>query len=125
MADDETFVARSGVECMENVDVGITSHWKPESSQPEAVGIYATYDSPDFIIVDNPFGWGPDGVEATGYVGLQLGANIEDKTVFVGPITGLRVFNIFVMEYQKCSYGDKLRVGDDPDKVLFGLKLVY
>lgn len=123
LADDDSRQVRVGWQDEEvGIEAGITGFWLED--EPQIYGVYGVWHVPGPVNIPNFFGIGPETLEAYPYVGAQVTAAIDsdDKGDLYGPIAGLLIQNIVVIEWQYRIVDNVLEGPlDDEHKVVFGL----
>ena len=104
LASADNITARAGYALDENIEAGLESSWRTDSGKPGQIwGIYGVYKSPDMIDFDKIFtnDWIPS-LKGTPYVGASMSvdfANTDDKRSIAGPLAGIILQDILVVEY--------------------------
>ena len=107
--DDDALGVRLGTEMAENVEVGISSVWWPESdNDTQLYGAYALLHMP--------------GETVSTYIGAQTPLN---NTYYdqVAPVAGVVFDEIFFMEYQYRNWDAK--DAQEEDKIIFGVRFKF
>lgn len=107
--DDDALGVRLGTEMAENVEVGVSSMWWPESdNDTQLYGAYALYHIP--------------GETVSTYVGAQTPLN---NTYYdqVAPVVGVVFDEIFFTEFQYRNWDAK--EAQEEDKIIFGVRLKF
>lgn len=123
LADDDSRQVRAGWQDDKyGIEAGITALWLEDESQ--IYGVYGVWHVLEPVNIPNFFGFGPETLEGYPYVGAQVSAAIDsdDKGDLYGPIAGLLIQNIVVVEWQYRIVDNVLEGPlDDEHKVVFGL----
>ena len=110
--DDDALGVRVGTEIAENVEVGVSSVWWPESdNDTQLYGAYALYHLP--ADPNAPIG---------AYIGAQTPLN---NTYYdqVAPVIGIVFDEIFFTEYQYKNWDAK--EAQEEDKIVFGVRIKF
>ena len=112
LADSDSVLLRLGLPVSDNVVAGIESAWRHDSERPGQLwALYGIYTHPDPIEFDNilPFDWLPT-LSANAYIGASIGVDLEneDERTVAGPLAGLIVQDILVIEYTYQYVSDHL-----------------
>jgi len=108
-------------------ELGLTSVWYPsnELKVPQTWTAYGLWSGLPEIDVPNPIklDWLPATIKAKPYLGGQVGLDFRNNGVVTGPIAGLVIEKIIVIEYQWQRFTERLSDElDNEHKVIFGLK---
>ncbi|MHC4207357.1 MAG: hypothetical protein ACYSTT_22100 [Planctomycetota bacterium] len=132
LTDNEVVGARVGY-VNNNIEVGGLSYWWYDTEPmepPQVFGAYGAYHFPDLIEVANPIpvDWLPATLHASPYLGMQIGINCDrEKRDFIGPIAGLLLQDLLVIEYQYREYSDALEaaLGSGEHVVMAGIRIKF
>jgi hypothetical protein len=123
LGDSDSLTARLGYDITPNVEVGGEVAWLNLDEVPGNAGIYGIYKFPDAVNVPNPLPleWLPKTLMAMPYLGMQVGVDILNKGTFVGPIAGLVIQDIIVVEYEYLMTDFQLGQMNNEHRVSMGL----
>lgn len=105
-----------------DVEVGLSS-----TAPPQVYGAYGLYHLGDVVDVNLPIPYAGI-LKAKPYVGAQLSVDFggDGDEAFAGPIAGLVIQEVMVLEYQYRLYDDVLEgLLTDEHRVLFGLRVQF
>ena len=111
-------------------EVGVAAIWLPSSEVrvPQTWTIYGLYQVGLPVIIENPLPleWLPKTFQAQSYIGAQVGLDFYNNGVITGPVAGLVIEKILVVEYQYQYFTERLAndLRDNEHKLFFGLKIV-
>jgi hypothetical protein len=106
--DDDALGVRLGTEVAENVEVGVSSMWWPESdNDTQLYGGYALYHQP--------------GDTTSTYIGVQTPLNNNYDQI--APVAGVVFDEIFFLEYQYKNWDEK--EAQEEDKIVFGVRFRF
>jgi len=134
--EDDLIGARVGYMVDDNVEVGILSQWYPQDEAPNILGAFGCYHFDDPVEITNPLpvDWLPETFVAKPYIGAQVSIDFRkligeldgQRRSMVGPIAGVIVQEILVLEYSYSAFGDALdKVLDDNHKFSVGLRMPF
>ena len=109
-------------------EIGASISWYPDEQVqiPQTYTVYGLYNGLPAVDVPNPIPveWLPDKFNAKPYFGAQVGLDVNNNGVITGPIAGLIVQDLIVVEYQYQRLTERLGTQlDNEHKVLLGLKI--
>ncbi len=113
------------------IELGGLSQWYPSDKPPQVFGIYGLYLFEDAITIPQilPLSWLPETLTATPYIGGQVTVDFafpDTDGTMVGPIAGVEIQGIIVVEYQYRNYSDKLGdYLDNEHRVMFGIRHAF
>lgn len=126
---DRSLAARVGYRFGEGepYEIGVGCLWWPSEQMgpPSTYTIYGLYQVGLPIIVPNPIklDWLPETLTAQPYIGAQVGLDFYNGGVMTGPIAGLIIEKIIVIEYQYQRFTEALANDlDNEHKLFFGLR---
>lgn len=127
LGDTDSLMARVGYNTTTNTEVGLEAAWFELDGTPGNAGIYGIYKWPDLITVPNPlpFDFLPKEVTGKVYGGVQMGIDILNRGTFVGPIAGMIIQDIIIVEYQYISADFKLGQIDGEQKIILGMRFEF
>lgn len=123
LGDGDSLMARVGYNTTVNTEVGLESCWFKLDDSPQVWGAYGLYKFTDIIQIPNPLPleWLPKTLNGTPYIGMQVGLNLNSKGTFVGPVAGITIQDILVIEYQYTNFDWQLEnSGVDSHKIMMG-----
>lgn len=126
--DNEVVGARIGWDLKEDIEIGFGSIWWPNDKAPQIYNVYGIYQWPDIVEIPNPISLDflPDTLEGKPYIGAQVGVSIDNDGSFAGPVAGLVLQDIWFVEYQYRSIGNKLEESfNDEHKLVVGIKFEF
>ena len=130
LADSDSVLIRLGLPVSDNVVAGVESAWRHDSERPGQLwALYGIYTHPDPIEFDNilPFDWMP-ALSAHPYIGASIGVDLEneDERTVAGPLAGLIVQDILVIEYAYQYVSDHLEAYmSDRYRLRVGLRIPF
>lgn len=130
LADSDSVIGRVGYKLGDNIEAGIESAWRHDSERPGQLwALFGAYKAPDAIKVGRllPFDWLPE-LTATPYVGASVGVDLEneDERTVAGPLAGLIIQDILVIEYFYGFVSDDLDAYmNDGYKLRIGLHIEF
>lgn len=130
LADSDSVIARVGYKLGDNIEAGIESAWRHDSERPGQLwALFGVYKAPDAIKVGPllPFDWLPE-LTATPYIGASVGVDLEneDERTVAGPLAGLIIQDILVVEYFYGFVSDDLDAYmNDGYKLRIGLHIEF
>ena len=109
-------------------EIGGSISWYPDEQVqiPQTYTAYGLYNGVPTIDVPNfiPVEWLPATLNAKPYFGAQVGLDVNNNGVITGPIAGLIIQDLIVIEYQYQRFTERLGTQlDSEHKVLLGLKI--
>lgn len=129
LGDDSSITARLGYSIDPNIEVGVSANWFAVDDAPQVFGAYGLYKWADMVTIDNPIplDFLPKELHGTPYLGIQAGLNLNNKGTFVGPVAGIIIEKVLVIEYQyKTNFGAQLADSDiERSKVVLGFRFQF
>ena len=136
LGEDDLVGARVGCMIDEHVEVGVLSHWYPQDEAPNILGAFGVYHFDEPVEIPNPIPleWLPETFLAKPYIGAQVSIDFRKligetdgmRRSMVGPIAGILVQQILVIEYSYSAFGDGLdNVLDDNHTASFGMRIPF
>jgi len=134
--EDDLVGARVGCMIDDNVEFGVLSLWYPQDEAPNILGAYSCYHFDEPVMIDNPIPleWLPEIFEAKPYIGAQVSIDFRKligetdgmRRSMVGPIAGIIVQEVLVVEYSYSAFGDALgTVLNDQHKISIGFRIPF
>ena len=101
LGNDTSLDIRLGYCLSENTEVGAECVWLKQNNIPQTWGAYGLFKLPDTVKFPNPIplDFLPKEFTATPYIGVQTGLSFDKQGTYVGPIAGLVIEKILVIEY--------------------------
>jgi len=134
--EDDLVGLRLGKMVDDNVEIGILSQWYAQDEAPNILGAYGCFhfDEPVEIANPIPIEWLPEVFEAKPYLGAQVSIDFRKligetdgmRRSMVGPIAGIVVQEVLVIEYSYSAFSDNLdNVLDDNHSITIGLRMQF
>ena len=136
LGEDDLVGARIGYMVDDNVEVGVLSQWYPQDEAPNILGAFGVYHFDEPVEIKNPIPleWLPETFLAKPYIGAQVSIDFRKligetdgmRRSMVGPIAGIVVQEVLVIEYSYSAFGDGLdKVLDDNHQISIGLRIPF
>lgn len=131
LADSDSIVGRVGYRLGENIEAGIESTWNTDSGKPgQFWGLFGIYQAQEAIDFDKIFAndWIPNLV-GTPYCGVSMSIDFDsqnDKRTVVGPIAGIILEDLLVVEWMYAFVSDNMdNYLDDEYRLRIGLHIEF
>lgn len=125
-ADSDAIGTRIGTDLADNIEVGISALWWPDSESPEIYGIYGVYTLPECIQLPNPIvlDFLPETIGGCPYFGGKVDVDFSRNKGSASLIAGIVFEKILFLEYQFQSF-DRQNTTNGDSKLIFGIKFKW